>query len=1311
MNRRSFVAAALLLAIVTSIPCWADSLDSDFSSPPVAAQTRVWWHWMSANISDAGIDNDLAAMKAMGVTSATICNVGSTTGIGGTSIANTPWPDQTFLSPAWWDRVKHAVAKAKELGLTIGMHNCGGWSTSGGPWITPELSMQKLVFDEKKLSGPMHFAGKLDQPEVDPKYNFYRDVTVLAVPEGDKVGVSDVKEIAQQMAQDGTLTWDVPAGKWTIYRIGHTTTGKTLHPAPDGFVGLECDKMNAAAATVHMKNVLDPLREHLGSEVGKTFDHILFDSYEAGAQNWTEDFRKQFQQLRGYDPVPWLPVYFGKKIVNDDLTKRFDADMERTITDLYTTNNSAVFHKMLKDAGLRMCFEPYKGFNTIDASAECDTVMGEFWTRTPNGIGRAVAAAAQGLGNTICGAESFTGDPNTSQWTQTPASLKPYADGALLSGVNQFYLHDWTHQPFGDNIKPGVAMGWWGTQFGRNETWFEQGKVFFDYLARCSAMLQHGSVVSEFCTVESALPGGDALSTKLFLSSKVEDGQVVTSAGRRYALVALPDSPQMLPEIAEKVKELVGAGAAVLAPAPQFSPSLTNSPQCDDQVRKIAAEVWGDASADSGMRSYEKGKIIWGKEVGDALKAISLKPDFEIAGAKQPDVRAIHRRDGDAEIYFVANSSKSEADLTALFRVTGKMPELWWPVDGRKQDAVSWTQHDDMTEIPLTLGSTESVFVIFRHPTSEMDALTSIKASAATQPAAGLDQKWFELRKGKVHLVQPGTGSFDLGFASGKSQIVDVPVQPAAIEFVGPWTVQFSKGVGAPESITMDKLAFWNESTDSAVKYFAGTASYTHDIDISSDQLQKGRREILDLGQVQSLATVIVDGKQLGVLWCPPYRVDVTDALRPGANPVELKITNTWRNRLIGDETQPADLKWGDVQDYRLSHKVSPQGRPLVEFPDWLVKGQPRPSAGRFTFTTWNYFDKDSKLQDSGLAGPVSLAFEADVVIPPMPTTTPATQPSAAILKSEFIYETAPFPSCHASTIAQTAHGLIAAWFGGTRERAPDVCIWISHYDGKTWSPIVKVADGVQKDGTKLPTWNPALFQVKGGPLLLFYKVGPSPAKWWGMMMSSDDEGNTWSTPKRLPDGILGPIKDKPIQFADGTIICPSSTEDHGGQLHMEFTKDNGATWTKTEPLNDGKTLNLIQPTLLDHGPGKLQLLCRSKEGSIFEAWSSDNGATWSAPVATSLPNPNSGIDAVQLRDGRSLLIYNPSPTNRYPISLAISDDGKTWKPAGMVEDSPDQEQLSYPAIIQTSDGLVHITYTWKRKKIRHVILDPSKLQ
>jgi predicted neuraminidase len=317
--------------------------------------------------------------------------------------------------------------------------------------------------------------------------------------------------------------------------------------------------------------------------------------------------------------------------------------------------------------------------------------------------------------------------------------------------------------------------------------------------------------------------------------------------------------------------------------------------------------------------------------------------------------------------------------------------------------------------------------------------------------------------------------------------------------------------------------------------------------------------------------------------------------------------------------------------------------------------------------------------------------------------------PPGAIVLSEFIFNEAPFPACHASTIAQTPQGLAAAWFGGTREGDPDVCIWVSRYRDHKWSPVNRVADGVQKVGNRLPCWNPVLFQPRGGPLLLFYKVGSSPSKWWGMMTISPDEGANWFAPRRLPNGILGPIKDKPIQLADGMLLNPSSTEDDGWHIHVEFTRDLGQTWTKTGSLNSGPDLRLNQPTILNHGNGQLQILCRSGEGKIYESWSADDGKKWSKPAATALPNPNSGIDAVQLRDGRSLLVYNDSSKDRRSLNIAISQDGRSWKMAFPVENS--QQELSYPAVIQSEDGLVHITYTWNRRKIRHVVLDPAAIQ
>jgi predicted neuraminidase len=337
------------------------------------------------------------------------------------------------------------------------------------------------------------------------------------------------------------------------------------------------------------------------------------------------------------------------------------------------------------------------------------------------------------------------------------------------------------------------------------------------------------------------------------------------------------------------------------------------------------------------------------------------------------------------------------------------------------------------------------------------------------------------------------------------------------------------------------------------------------------------------------------------------------------------------------------------------------------------------------------------------------------LIIPPlifMFVACVAVSTEPGLMKSEFIFETAPFPSCHASTIAETKDGLVAAWFGGTAERNPDVCIWVSRCVGGSWTAPVQVADGVVSPTNRYPTWNPVLFQPKTGPLMLFYKVGPSPSAWWGMMMTSDDAGKTWSKPHRLPDGVLGPIKNKPVQLPNGDIVAPSSTEDDGWRVHFERTSDLGKTWQTTLPLNDGKEIGAIQPAILFHKNGKLQAIGRTKQARIFEVWSEDSGKTWGRMALTSLPNPNSGIDAVTLRDGRQLLVYNhnPNPKGRSPLNVAVSKDGREWQAALTLESEPG-EQFSYPAVIQTSDGLVHITYTWKRERIKHAVIDPQKLE
>lgn len=337
-----------------------------------------------------------------------------------------------------------------------------------------------------------------------------------------------------------------------------------------------------------------------------------------------------------------------------------------------------------------------------------------------------------------------------------------------------------------------------------------------------------------------------------------------------------------------------------------------------------------------------------------------------------------------------------------------------------------------------------------------------------------------------------------------------------------------------------------------------------------------------------------------------------------------------------------------------------------------------------------------------------------------LPEVQPIDHPS--VVTEEFVYlmENALTPECHASTVEVSNGTVVASWFGGTEEKNDDVGIWVSRNTNGSWSTPSEVVNGVQEDGSRYPCWNPVLFKPKGQPLYLFYKVGPSPQEWWGLYMTSENDGKTWSKPKMLPDGILGPIKNQPIQLENGTVMSPSSVETTDGDwtIHIEQSSDNAKTWTKTEPLNDPKKFGAIQPVVFNHGNGKLQLLSRTKNGVVTQNWSDDSGTTWGEMSEAGLPNPNSGIDGVTLKDGRHLLVYNPTGKNwgdRVPLSVALSKDGKKWNrilDLEPLQENTDKEgeEYSYPTVIQAPDGMVHLVYTWNRKTVKYVVLDPSKM-
>ena len=916
-------------------------------------------------------------MQAAGIGGATIFNLASAVQESHAPTENNPWPAQTYRSPAYWDALKHAAAEAQRLGLKIGLHNTVGYSTTGGPWVTEARGMQKLVWSRTPAQGGRKLRLVLPEPEK-PVYTgwgstkqpatYYRDIVVLAVPQKPTLTLADVVNVSEKMDATGQLTWRAPVGTWTIYRIGHSPTMANPHPVPDELIGkvLEVDKMSAEQSRFHWNSVLEPVQAQLGPYLGRSFDHMLIDSYEAGDQTWTPEFRAAFLRRKGYDPLPWLvclpSATFSKKdnspllvLVSPNQTARFLWDFRDVISQLYYDNGWTTGQQALHKAGLSLQFEPYGGpFDTLEGVALANLPMAEFWNGGTGTVKPEVPAAARAAGKTIVGAEALTGSPANSKWTEDPAFLKRTADGAFGAGINRLILHHWVHQPFDDAYQPGMGMGWWGTHFGRYQTWNEPGKAFFSYLGRCQALLQTGQQPADYLCVGKLEGFADALSVRNFLrdSLRVVNGRVMLPSGRAYAFVAVPGSGEMLVSVARKIGRLVAAGATVVSAPPTTSPGLAGFPACDDTLRSLARRVWSRRSAPG------SGRVL--ATVAEAVQACHLTPDYLIEQATDaPTVKLAHRQAPGLDLYFVANQSTRQQKITLSFRISGRQPELWQAEDGSIADASVWHQVNDRTFVDIVLKGTQSVFVVFRRPAVATKHLVAVQV-------ADTAASWTLHTSAAAHTLLRSRSAmpFLLTYATGKTGSVAAPLRPP-LPLAGPWEVSFAPKLDKPFVLKWSALTDFSRHDNPDVKYFAGTATYSQLFSISKDALGKGQRLMLDLGVLNDLAQVSVNGRNFGVLWYPPYQVDVTDALRIGSNQVSIAVTNNWANRLIGDEQQPADFEWGADRGER--------GRALKAYPDWFINHTPRPSTGRKAFTVWYYYRSDSPLLPAGLVGPVRL--------------------------------------------------------------------------------------------------------------------------------------------------------------------------------------------------------------------------------------------------------------------------------------------------------------------------------------------------
>ncbi len=743
---RSIITTVFVLAASLPGVASAGALDRGFREPPAEARPWVYWFWLNGNITREGITADLEAMKRVGVGGVLIMEVDQGAPVGPVD----------FMGDRWRELFRHVHAEGRRLGLEVNMNNDAGWNGSGGPWIQPEQSMQEVVWTETDVAGPQRFEAVLPQPRATA--GFYRDIVVQAFPAVGGYRIANVRWKAAFQSRDnrepttvdctpdmivrrdsvtdltgridasGKLVWDVPPGRWTIVRFGHTSTGVENAPAPATGRGLECDKLSKEGIEANFAGMMAKLVADTGirpgtGAAGLVATHI--DSWENGSQNWTAQMREEFRQRRGYDLSPFLPVMTGRVVDSLEISERFLWDLRQTISELVIENYAGWMHRLANVAGMRFTVEAYGGpSDAIAYGGRSDEPMGEFWT--PSGAietCRGMASAGHVYGKRIIGAEAFTSGDHE-RWREHPAVLKSHGDRAFCEGINRFVFHRYALQPWTDGRRPGMTMGPWGQHYERTQTWWEWTPAWHTYLARCQYMLRQGLFVADICRVQAETPpqglgyyersgyDWDECGTEVVLTHMaVKDGRIVLPDGMNYGVLVLPWSQTMTPALLRKVKELVQAGATVIGPRPSASPSLAGFPQCDEEVKELAAELWGDADGQN-VKEHRlgKGRVVWSDSPEKVLKESGVPADFT---AGQP-LRWIHRRADEAEIYFVANLQPYEFTTTCSFRVTGRIPELWWPDSGRMERAALWKQKDGRTHVVVPFEPSGSVFVVFR---------------------------------------------------------------------------------------------------------------------------------------------------------------------------------------------------------------------------------------------------------------------------------------------------------------------------------------------------------------------------------------------------------------------------------------------------------------------------------------------------------------------------------------------------------------------------------------------------------------------
>jgi hypothetical protein len=1000
----------------------SDALRDGFANPPASARLRCYWWWLNGHTTKAAITRDLEEMQKKGYGGVLLVDADGASQNGNDNVPEGP----EFGSPEWTALYVHALKEANRLGLEVTLNITSGWNL-GGPWVKPEQASKLLTWSRTVVTANATAAIKVETPPVNN--GFYRQIAVLAYPlhrgpslagetgdsrrslgalraksaatemgfsmpdasslledsspekKDDDTDVAQILDITGQVDADGTVHWSPPADAaaqtWEVLRIGYTDSNARVSTSSGAWQGLAIDYLDPTALDAYWKKSVLPLLEAGKPYVGKSLKYVATDSWELGGTNWTGKFREEFQQRRGYDPVPYLPVVAGRIIGSRELSTRFLADLRRTVADLVNGHYDRMA-ALASEFGLGTQCEsggphgaPFDALETFRSSSIPQT---EYWAMSPEHRNtdkdryfvKEGASAAHIYGRPLAAAEGMTSIGN--QWNESLGmNLRPSFDQALTEGMNRLVWHEFTSSPPELGL-PGQEY-FAGTHLNPNVTWWRDSDPFFMYLNRSQFMLQQGVPVNDllyyygdnvpnFVRLKrddpaKVLPGYDYDVTStdaLLLRISIADGLLQTPEGIRYKALALPRTRIIPLAVLQLAEKYVQGGGTVIGERPRRSQGIVPVEEVQ-QFDSIADRLWsGCEKSPEKHAAIGKGQLFCVATARDALRAIQALPDFEVSGSNEGALDYVHRRTDGTEIYLIRNTLDKPIETAVLLRVKDKQPEIFHADTGEVEESLLFsTTSDGRTMLPLSLEARGSVFVIFRHDVTLQSVKTIERDGVILYSAEHLEKT--SLPQGvavrsdgtKTLLSTPEPGKYRLEFSGGES--IDVTTNTnEAINVPGPWTLSFPPGWGAPPEVQMNQLTSWTHSTDAGVRYFSGTATYRTILRLTEAQVAAASADDLNLGEVHEVAAVRINGKAAGILWKQPYTIRIDGLLHAGPNTIEVDVTNLWPNRLIGD-----------AQD---------------------------PKAKHYTWTNIRKYTKDSPLLPSGMLGPVKIEPEFVMTLP-----------------------------------------------------------------------------------------------------------------------------------------------------------------------------------------------------------------------------------------------------------------------------------------------------------------------------------------